>query len=78
VAGATKIEWRKDGGLSIFNEPMKDPTWYAFSDFHKCITENKKPMIDVAQGAKAAVTVHLANNALYTHTVQKWKPEYDF
>lgn len=78
VAGATKIEWRKDGGLSIFKEPMKDATWYAFSDFHKCITENKKPMIDVAQGAKAAVTVHLANNALHTHSVQKWKPQYNF
>jgi predicted dehydrogenase len=78
VAGATKIEWKKDGGISILNEPMKDATWYAFSDFYKCVTENKKAMIDVAQGGKAAVTVHLANNALYNHTVQKWDKQYDF
>lgn len=78
VAGATKLEWKKDGGISILSEPMKDGTWYAFADFHKCITEKKKPMLDVAQGAVAAITVHMANNALYNHTIEKWKPEYNF
>jgi len=75
VAGATKIEWKKDGGISILSEKMKDGTWYAFADFHKCITEKKKPMIDVHQGARAAITVHLANKALYGHSVEKWTQE---
>lgn len=78
VAGATKIEWKKDGGISILKEPMKDGTWYAFSDFYRAISENGKPMLDVVQGGKAAITVHLANNSLYNHTVQKWKPGYNF
>ena len=77
VAGATKIEWKKDGGISLVKEPMKDGTWYAFSDFYTCITEKKHPMLDVNQGAKAAITVHLANDAMYNHTVSKWKPEYN-
>jgi predicted dehydrogenase len=77
VAGATKIEWKKDGGISLIKEPMKDGTWYAFSDFYTCITEKKHPMLDVNQGAKAAITVHLANDAMYNHTVSKWKPEYN-
>jgi len=77
VAGATKIEWKKDGGISLVKEPMKDGTWYAFSDFYTCITEKKYPMLDVNQGAKAAITVHLANDAMYNHTVSKWKSEYN-
>lgn len=77
VAGATKIEWKKDGGISLMNEKMQDGTWYAFADFHKCITDKKHPMLGVNEGAKAAITVHLANDAMYNHTVQKWKKEYD-
>ncbi|MBL7699155.1 MAG: gfo/Idh/MocA family oxidoreductase, partial [Chitinophagaceae bacterium] len=73
VAGATRIEWNKDGGIPILKEKMNDGTWYAFSDFHTCITEKKEPMVDIAQGATAAVTVHLANKSLYGHTVEKWQ-----
>lgn len=76
VAGATKIEWKKNGGISIMKEPMKDGTWYALSDFYNCISEKKRPMLDVNQGAKAAITVHLANEAMYNHSVQKWKEAY--
>lgn len=77
VAGATKIEWNKDGGVPIMKEEMKDGTWYAFADFYSCITEKKKPMLDVAQGAKAAITVHLANSSLYNHKVEKWRDEFN-
>ena len=76
VAGATKIDWKKDGGIDILKEEMKDGTWYAFADFHKSIQENKKPMLDVTQGATAAITVHLANSALYNHKIENWKSEY--
>jgi predicted dehydrogenase len=77
VAGATKIEWNKDGGIPIMKEEMKDGTWYAFADFHSCITEKKAPMLDVKQGAKAAIVVHLANEALYNHSVQKWEDKFN-
>jgi predicted dehydrogenase len=76
VAGATKIVWNKEGGIPIMKEPMKDGTWYALADFHSCIAEKKHPMLDVNQGARAAITVHLANNAMYGHSVEKWQKEY--
>lgn len=78
VTGATKIEWKKEGGISIIKGPVKDATWYAFQDFHKCIIEKKKPLCDVIAGATAAITVSLSNTALYTHTIQHWKNDYNF
>jgi predicted dehydrogenase len=77
VTGATKIEWKKGGGMSIIKEPMKDGTWYAFQDFYRCITEKKKPMVDVVAGGTSAITVHLANAALYNKNVQQWKDSYN-
>ncbi len=54
-------------------QEMKDATWYALADFHNCIVTKKHPMLDVSQGARAAITVHLANEAMYNHSVQTWK-----
>ena len=78
VTGATKIEWKKDGGITIVKEPSKEGTVYALEGFYDCIKNMKKPLCDVLAGATSAVSVHLANQALYTHTIQQWKPEYDF
>ena len=77
VTGATRITWNKDGGIPVTLEPMKDGTWYALKDFHTCITTKKKPVSDVITGATTAFTVHLANNALYSGAIQKWKPEFN-
>jgi predicted dehydrogenase len=77
VAGATRITWNKDGGIPIMQEPMQDGTWYAMKDFYTCIREKKKPVSDVITGANTAITVHMANNALYTHSIQHWKPIYN-
>jgi len=77
VTGATKIEWNKDGGIPILKEPTKDGTWYAFKDFHKCLTENKQPDSNIITGAKTAICVHLANKALNENRIMSWKPEYN-
>jgi predicted dehydrogenase len=78
VTGATKIEWNKEGGINIMNEPMKDGTWYALQEFHQCINEKKMPASNILTGATTAVCVHLANNALFNQTIEKWKPLYNF
>lgn len=78
VSGATKIEWNTDGGIPILKEKGKDGTWYALKDFHSCITEKKTPTSNVITGATTAVCVHLANAAAYSHTIQQWKPSYNF
>jgi predicted dehydrogenase len=78
VTGATKIEWNKEGGINIMKEAMKDGTYYALKEFHDCIINKKTPESNVVTGATTAVSVHLANNAIYNHTIEKWKPLYNF
>lgn len=78
VTGATKIEWNKDGGINIMKEPMKDGTWYALQDFHHCIIGKKLPASNIITGATTAVCVHLANEAVFNHTIEKWHSIYNF
>lgn len=76
VTGATKINWNKDGGMPILNEPGLDGSVYCLRDFHKCITTRTEPSSNVITGAKAAISVDLANEALYGQRITSWKPEY--
>jgi predicted dehydrogenase len=78
VTGATKIEWTNDGGIPIVQEVMKDGTWYALQEFYQCIREKKMPVSNVHTGATTAVSVHLANTAIFNHSIEKWKPTYNF
>ena len=78
VDDATKIVWNKDGGIPILTEPYKDGSWYALRDFHNCIVNHQTPASNVITGATTAVCVHLANNAIYNHTIEHWKPIYNF
>lgn len=80
VTGATKITWNKEGGIPITTgvEPLKDGSWYALTDFYRAVKENKTPDSNVLTGARTACTVHLANQAIYNHTIEKWRPEYSF
>jgi predicted dehydrogenase len=77
VTGASRFEWNQDGGTPIMKEKMKDGTWYAMQEFYNCITEKKLPVSNVRTGATTAVCVHLANEAMYSHTIETWKPEYN-
>lgn len=77
VTGATKIEWKEKGGISILKEIPTDATFYAIKDFHACIREKRRPLCDVLTGARSAISIHLANNALYGHKVEYWSASYD-
>jgi len=78
VTGATKIEWNKDGGIPIVKEKLKDGTWYAFQDFFQCIQKSGQPASNVLTGATTACCVHLANQAVYGHSIEKWSSNYNF
>ncbi len=78
VTGATKLEWNKEGGIPIVKEKMKDGTWYALDEFYSCVREKKTPLSNVMTGATTAVCVHLSNEAIFSHSIQLWKPEYNF
>ena len=77
VAGATKIEWNKDGGIPIIKEKLKDGSWYALQEFYKSVTEKIKPVSNVITGGKTAICVHMMNQAIFNHGIEKWKPEYN-
>ncbi len=77
VTGATRITWEKEGGTSILPEPTKDGTWYALNDLYKTIGSGKLPDSNVYTGAKTAICVHLANQALYGQEIVRWKDAYN-
>ena len=77
VAGATKIEWNKEGGIPILKEKLKDGSWYALQEFYKSITEKIKPVSNVITGGKTAICVYMMNEAIFKHGIEKWKPEYN-
>jgi predicted dehydrogenase len=76
VTGATRIVWNKDGGTPILPERTKDGTWYAFKDFYKKIQQNELPDSNVHTGARTAISVHLANQALYSGKITTWDDSY--
>jgi predicted dehydrogenase len=77
VAGATKIEWNKNGGIPIIKEKLKDGSWYALLEFYKSVTEKIKPVSNVITGGKTAICVHMMNEAIFKHGIETWKPEYN-
>lgn len=77
VTGATKIEWNKTDGVTIVADKEKDGSWHSLKDFYQCIAKNAEPTSNVLTGATTAICVHLANEAMYTNTLQTWKPAYD-
>lgn len=78
VSGATRLEWNTDGGVSIVNEKMQDGTWYALKEFYNSVKTGTQPVSNVRTGATTAVCVHLANEAIFSHKILSWKPEYNF
>lgn len=78
VTGATKLMLEKEGGMPIMKEPTKDGTWYAFTDFHNSIVTKAPCSSSVYTGATTSYCVHSINEAMFTNSIQKWKPEFDF
>jgi len=76
VTGATRIVWNKEGGTPILPEPTKDGTWYAFNDFYQKIQRKELPDSNVFTGARTAISVHLANQALYSKKICGWDNGY--
>ncbi|SDD34906.1 Predicted dehydrogenase [Mucilaginibacter pineti] len=76
VTGATRIVWNKEGGTPILPEATKDGTWYAFNDFYQKILRKELPDSNVFTGARTAISVHLANQALYSKKICSWDNAY--
>ena len=77
VTGASKITWDKEGGTSILPEKTKDGTWYSLNEFYNKIQTGELPDSNIYTGAKTAICVHLANQALYGQKPVFWNAKYN-
>lgn len=77
VTGATKLTMNTDGGIPILDKPTLDGTVYALKEFHKSITDGKKPASNIDTGTQASICVAMCNEAIYSGQKQLWSPKYD-
>lgn len=78
VTGASAIVWNDKDGTPILPDKTKDGTLYAFEAFYRRVQDGKLPDSNVFTGAKTAVCVHLANEALYGNKVVFWPNNLNF
>lgn len=76
VSGAT-AQWDKDKGYNINIEHL-DPSKQALLDFKNAIINNKTPLSDISSGAKTAVCVQMALDAMYNNEIVKWNNDIAF
>ena len=70
VSGAT-AQWDKAKGYNINIEHL-DPSKQALLDFKNAIIDNKTPLSNITSGAKTAVCVQMALDAMYDNKIVKW------
>ena len=70
VSGAT-AQWNKDKGYNINIEHL-DPSKQALLDFKSAIINNKNPLSNITSGAKTAVCVQMAIDAMYNNKIVKY------
>lgn len=79
VTGATIESMNAGKGIPIHY--LKKEGWegshYALEDFHHCILNGKEPSSNVHTGARAAISVRMAIDALRSRQMTSWKEEYD-
>lgn len=76
VSGAT-AQWDKAKGYNINIEHL-DPSKQALLDFKTAIINDKNPLSDITSGAKTAVCVQMALDAMYQNKIVQWNNEIVF
>ena len=78
VSGAT-MKMDEDKGLEI--KPPEDKGWsntrYALEEFYGNIMEKRQPTSNVITGARAAIAVRMAVDAMMTGEPKTWKDSYN-
>lgn len=62
---------------TVFKEGWEG-SHYALNKFYENIRDGKRPISNVDTGARTAISVRMAIDALHSEELQSWKPEYDF
>ena len=77
VSGATLKAWEAGEGVPIKVAHI-DPTKQALMDFRDNISQGTIPLSNVITGAKSAIVVSMALEAMDNSRVCQWKDEYNF
>lgn len=79
VTGATIEAMQKGKGIPIhyWKKEGWEGTHYALSDFHRCILDGTEPSSNARTGARTAISVRMAIDALRQREMTSWKAEYD-
>uniref|UniRef100_UPI003F69B36A Gfo/Idh/MocA family protein n=1 Tax=Polaribacter sp. TaxID=1920175 RepID=UPI003F69B36A len=76
VSGAT-AKWDKVKGYNI-NIAHLEPSKQALLDFKNAIINNKTPLSNITSGAKTAICVQMALDAMYNNEIVKWNEDMSF
>ncbi len=79
VTGATIESLSAGKGIPIHYAKKEgwEGSHYALSDFYQCIKNGKEPSSNVRTGARTAISVRMAIDALRGRQMTSWKEEYD-
>ncbi|MCG9970964.1 Gfo/Idh/MocA family protein [Christiangramia crocea] len=76
VSGAT-IPWEEGKGIPIQVDHL-NPSKQALIDFRNSITNNTTPLSSLVTGAKTAVAVQMALDAMLDNEIVKWNKDFSF
>ncbi|MDT0642794.1 Gfo/Idh/MocA family oxidoreductase [Zunongwangia sp. F363] len=74
VSGAT-IQWEEGKGIPI-NVNHANPSKQALMDFRDSIKNSKTPLSNLRTGAKTAIAVQMALDAMYNNKIVKWEDQF--
>lgn len=80
VSGATRTAFAEERGVPVvIDEDREDwePTHHALAEFASNVRERARPQSDAISGARSAISVRLAIEAVRAGGVQEWSEEYD-
>ena len=80
VSGATRTAFSERRGVPLIIEEDRegwDPTHFALAEFAGHVRNGTRPMSDVINGARSAISVRLAIDAVRDGGVHEWKENYD-
>lgn len=75
VSGAT-VQWEQGKGIPI-EVNHADPSRQALTDFRDSIVNQKNPISNIVTGAKTAISVQMALDAMYDNRIVKWQSDFD-
>lgn len=80
VSGATLKLMEENQGMELFGNNAKEGwegTHYALQEFYECVRDNHRPVSNVHTGARTAISVRMAIDAMRKEEMQIWQPEYE-